>query len=553
MTAYRLDAAFPPYRARTMSKRHPSLPADERSSVVQLVPDEARLYNLLMEPGQSSLSPEQLREHFRRSGILADDPRAASVYEYLDKARQRNETSLSVTEFAVIFAMNPSLFMRIAEDSMVVPDWSDFARSVGKIFNERRSNNGGKVAAYIPELARVPADRYGLSMCSIDGQRAHYGDAQEMFSIQSISKTISYCIALEEAGNDALHERIGREPSGHSFNAITLDPRRRPHNPMINAGAIVSCSLIRPKESASARFSYVFDTWKRLAANGSVSFNNTVFLSERDSADRNFALAYFLRENGAFSKDTNVSATLDFYFQCCSIEMNCDSMAVVAATLANGGVNPLTNERVFSSGTVKHCLSLMHSCGMYDFSGEFAFLIGVPAKSGVGGGIMVVVPEKLGFCVWSPPLDENGNSVRGIEFCKGLTSMFSFHNFDIVTGHDGSERIDPTRRNVSVDNARHVDLCWAAAHGDIKAMQRLVASGVDINGADYDGRTALHLAASEGKLESVRYILQNGGVHDRVDRWGNSPVQDAERGEHAEILALFEEWANGGRKARRSA
>lgn len=538
-----------------MGKRNqPSDASDDIASIIKLVPDEARLYNLLIEPGQSALTSEQLREHFRRAGILADDPRAASIYAYLDKARMRNETSLSVTEFGVIFAMNPSLLLRIAEDSMVIPRWTEFSRSLGQIFNAQRATTGGHVASYIPELAGIPADKYGLSICSVEGQRAHYGDAEELFSIQSISKTISYCIALEEAGNDQLHERIGREPSGHSFNAITLDPRRRPHNPMINAGAIVSCSLIRPQDSAASRFAHVFDTWKRLAGHGAVSFNNTVFLSERDSADRNFALAYFLRENGAFSKETSVGATLDFYFQCCSIEMTCDSMAVVAATLANGGVNPLTNERVFSTSTVKHCLSLMHSCGMYDFSGEFAFLIGVPAKSGVGGGIMVVVPEKLGFCVWSPPLDENGNSVRGIEFCKALTSVYSFHNFDIVTGHDGGERIDPTLRNVSVGNARQVDLYWAAAHGDIKEMQRLVASGIDINAADYDGRTALHIAASDGKLHSVRNILQNGGRSDAVDRWGNSPLQDAERHEHAEIVALLEEhaaskWSAQGERA----
>jgi glutaminase len=237
-----------------------------------------------------------------------------------------------------------------------------------------------------------------------------------------------------------VHTHIGREPSGHSFNAITLDSRQRPHNPMINAGAIVSCSLIKSGQSASERFAHVFDTWRRLTAGGDVSFNNTVFLSERDSADRNFALAYFLRENAAFPKNTGISATLDCYFQCCSVEMTCDSMAIAAATLANGGVNPLTDERVFSIDTVKNCLSLMHSCGMYDFSGEFAFLIGVPAKSGVGGGIMVVVPEVLGYCVWAPPLDEHGNSVRGIEFCKSLMSKYSFHNFDIVSGAEGKKR-----------------------------------------------------------------------------------------------------------------
>jgi glutaminase len=500
-------------------------------------PDDG-LYKLFLEPGHTELPVKRLTSRFRASGILIDDPRAKQIFDRIGPDKDEQSIASS-REFAELFALNPSLFRRVAEDSLVIPDWDEFCRSVTQIFQETAKVNDGNVANYIPELARVPAEKFGLGICSVDGQRMHYGDAKDSFSIQSISKAVSYCIASEEVGPRALHARIGREPSGHSFNAITLDPKRRPHNPMINAGAIVSCSLIQSDKSASERFAHVFDTWKRLTANRDVSFNNTVFLSERDSADRNFALAYFLRENGAFPKSIGISATLDFYFQCCSVEMTCESMAIAAATLANGGVNPLTSERVFSIETVKNCLSLMHSCGMYDFSGEFAFLIGVPAKSGVGGGIMVVVPEVLGFCVWSPPLDEHGNSVRGIEFCKLLMSKYSFHNFDIVTGVDG-EKIDPTRRKVSVKNARIVDLCWAAAKGDAKEIQRLIASGVDINGADYDGRTALHLAASEGQAASVQYILQNGGKRDAKDRWGNTPLNDAQRGGHHAVADIFE-------------
>ncbi|GAB2895031.1 glutaminase A [Paraburkholderia jirisanensis] len=502
------------------------------------VAQEDALYKLFLEPGQTELTCRQIAARFRAAGILADDPRAKEVFVRLNDGRYARE-AVSVEEFSALFAINPSLFRHIAEDSLVVPDWDEFSRSIGDIFAQAGKASGGKVAAYIPELARVPAHKFGLSVCSVDGQRAHFGDAGEPFSIQSISKTVSYCLASEEVGTQAIHERIGREPSGHSFNAITLDAQRRPHNPMINAGAIASCSLIKSDESASARFAHVFDAWKRLTAGGHVSFNNTVFLSERDSADRNFALAYFLRENAALSKDTSIPATLDFYFQCCSVELTCDSMAIAAATLANGGVNPLTNERVLSIDTVKNCLSLMHSCGMYDFSGEFAFLIGLPAKSGVGGGIMVVVPEVGGFCVWSPPLDEHGNSVRGIEFCKLLTSTYSFHNFDIVTGSAG-EKTDPTRRKVATANARVVDLCWAAAKGDIKEIQRLVASGAELNAADYDGRTALHVAASEGQTVTVQYLLQNGGNRNAKDRWGNTPVEDARRHGNVAVAQLFE-------------
>jgi glutaminase len=500
-------------------------------------PDEA-LYKLFLEPGQTELRAKRITERFRAAGILSDDPRAKEIFERLE-AEKHAGSSLSPGEFIELFALNPSLFRRVAEDSLAIPDWNELCRCIGKIFHETAKVTGGTVAAYIPELARVPASKFGLSVCSVDGQRMRFGDAKDLFSIQSISKTVSYCLASEELGAESVHTHIGREPSGHSFNAITLDSRQRPHNPMINAGAIVSCSLIKSGQSASERFAHVFDTWRRLTAGGDVSFNNTVFLSERDSADRNFALAYFLRENAAFPKNTGISATLDFYFQCCSVEMTCDSMAIAAATLANGGVNPLTDEWVFSIDTVKNCLSLMHSCGMYDFSGEFAFLIGVPAKSGVGGGIMVVVPEVLGYCVWAPPLDEHGNSVRGIEFCKSLMSKYSFHNFDIVSGAEG-EKTDPTRRKVSVGNARIVDLCWAAAKGDTQEIQRLVASGAKINGADYDGRTALHIAASEGQAASVQYILQNGGNRDAKDRWGNTPVDDAKRSGNRGVVEFFE-------------
>jgi glutaminase len=500
-------------------------------------PDES-LYRLFLEPGQADLPVKRVTERFRAAGILRDDPRVREIFARID-ADKHALTSLTLADFSDLFALNPSLFRRVVEDSLAIPDWDEFCCSIGNIFHDTAKITGGKVAGYIPELARVPTTKFGLSLCSVDGQRMRIGDAKDFFSIQSISKTVSYCLASEELGADSVHAHIGREPSGHSFNAITLDSRQRPHNPMINAGAIVSCSLIQSSHSASERFAHVFDTWKRLTAGGDVSFNNTVFLSERDSADRNFALAYFLRENAAFPKNTGITATLDFYFQCCSVEMTCDSMAIAAATLANGGVNPLTDERVFSTDTVKNCLSLMHSCGMYDFSGEFAFLIGVPAKSGVGGGIMVVVPEVLGCCVWSPPLDEHGNSVRGIEFCKSLMSKYSFHNFDIVTGADG-EKIDPTRRKASVGNARIVDLCWAAAKGDTKEIRRLVASGAKINGADYDGRTALHIAASEGQAASVQYILQNGGNRDARDRWGNTPLDDAKRSGNHGIVEIFE-------------
>lgn len=325
-----------------------------------------------------------------------------------------------------------------------IPDFSAFCDEIREIYEVTRKDDRGKVADYIPQLARVPAHHFGVSLCTISGQRHSLGDTRVGFSVQSCMKPINYCIALEEHGVEAVHAIVGREPSGRGFNELSLNKEHKPHNPMINSGAIATCSLIRKDEPIADRFDHVMRQWARLAGDQEAGFNNSVYLSERQTGDRNFALGYFMKEKRVFPPGTDLLTTLEFYFQCCSIESRCETLAVVAATLANGGVCPTTSERVLSPGTVRSCLSLMYSCGMYDFSGEFAFTIGLPAKSGVSGALLVVVPGIMGMCVWSPPLDALGNSVRGIEVCKRLVERFSFHNYDGLVGSAGTKR-DPRR------------------------------------------------------------------------------------------------------------
>jgi len=186
------------------------------------------------------------------------------------------------------------------------------------------------------------------------------------------------------------------------------------------------CIADCPDLSAADRFDTVLQTWGKLAGQASVGFDNAVFLSERDTADRNFAIAYFMRENGAFPDGTDLKATLDLYFQCCSITVDAPGMATIAATFANGGVCPLSNERVFTADPTKNCLSLMASCGLYDFSGEFAFTVGLPAKSGVSGALFITIAGVCGIAIWSPRLDARGNSVRGVEFARRLAKAFAF-------------------------------------------------------------------------------------------------------------------------------
>src|SRR6478735_10255173 len=279
---------------------------------------------------------------------------------------------------------------------------------------------------------------------------------------------------------------------------------------MVNAGAIMTTSMIRQDLDIADRFDHVAATWARLAGGGRIGFNNAIYLSERQTADRNFALGYSMRENGAFPPGTDLLQTLEFYFQSCSIEVDAEMLAVAAASLANAGVCPLTEDPVFTPGTVQSCLSLMSSCGMYDFSGEFAFTIGLPAKSGVSGGLLLVVPGVMGVCVWSPRLDALGNSVRGVALCKELVSRYNFHVFDSLTVGEDTGKRDPRRKKNEAEITGTMRLLYAASQGDMDELRAALATGCNPNAADYDGRTALHLAAAEGHLAAVRFLLGSG-------------------------------------------
>jgi len=291
----------------------------------------------------------------------------------------------------------------------------------------------GAVATYIPELSRVDPDQFGIALVTADGHLYEVGEARSRFTIQSISKPLVYGLVLQDHGRDAVLERIGVEPSGDPFNEILFDDRRnRPFNAMVNTGAIVATSLVRGEDDA-ARLARMLDFFRALSGRPA-TIDEAVFRSEKATGHRNRAIAYLELNNGMIAGD--VDAHLDLYFRQCSIETSAVELAFIAATLANGGAHPLSGERALEAEHVRDVLSVMTTCGMYDFAGEWELRIGLPAKSGVGGGIMAVLPGQLGIGVFSPRLDEHGNSLRGIRVCEELSERLQLH----LLAHRGRAR-----------------------------------------------------------------------------------------------------------------
>ena len=303
---------------------------------------------------------------------------------------------------------------------------SPLVASLQEIHAKYLNNFSGKIATYIPELAKADPRLFGIALVTADGQIYNIGDACHPFTIQSISKPFVYGLALEDRGVDYILSRVGVEPSGEAYNSIVFDKRtNRPFNPMVNAGAIATTALIKGGTHEERR-TRVLDKFADLAGRN-VAIDHAVYLSERATGHRNRAIGYL--ELNAGMIDVQVDDHLDLYFEQCSILVSARDLAVIAATLANDGVNPLTGKRAIQREYVKNVLSVMHSCGMYDYAGEWSYRIGLPAKSGVSGGIIAVLPGQFGIGIFSPLVDDQGNSCRGIQVCEELSARFKLHMF----------------------------------------------------------------------------------------------------------------------------
>jgi glutaminase len=286
----------------------------------------------------------------------------------------------------------------------------------------------GVLPNYIPELAKANPDWFGICVVTADGQIYQAGDCDQLFTIQSISKAFVYGMALEDRGRDYVLTRVGVEPTGDAFNSIQVDEvSKRPYNPMVNAGAIATTSLIKGIDPTE-RLNRMLDMFQRYVGRD-LFVDMSVFTSERSTGHRNRAMAHLMLNFGMI--EPNIDEALDLYFQQCSVMVNCQDLAVMAATLANCGINPISKARAVESRYVRNILTIMYTCGMYNFAGEWAYTVGLPAKSGVSGGIIAVAPHKMGIAVFSPLLDSHGSSVRGLKVCEEISEQFGLHLFDL--------------------------------------------------------------------------------------------------------------------------
>ena len=290
----------------------------------------------------------------------------------------------------------------------------------------------GVLANYIPELAEVDPERLGASIAMVDGELYASGDTDSLFTIQSISKPFVYALALADRGFEKVLDKVGVEPSGEPFNEISLeDSSGRPLNPMINAGAITTHSLVGTETMNPAeRMERVISGLSAFAGR-SLDVDEAVYSSEIEHAHRNLAIAHMLRSHDILTE--NPTGVVEGYTRQCSLLVTVQDLAMMAATLANYGIQPVTGEQVVPKTVVRQVLSVMFTCGMYNAAGDWATQVGIPAKSGVGGGIIGAVPGQLGLATFSPRLDVHGNIVRGVSLFERFSSDMGMHVMNIPT------------------------------------------------------------------------------------------------------------------------
>ena len=435
-----------------------------------------------------------------------------------------------------------SQLMTALEARVEAPARSPIQGYLEELYVDCVGESSGEVASYIPELAWADPDWFGICVATVDGRVYEVGDTREQFTIQSMSKPFTYGLALEDRGRERVTAKVGVEPSGEAFNSISLAPASgRPLNPMINAGAITAASLVLG-DSFAERLERVVEAYSCYAGRR-LSVDQSVYESERVTGHRNRAIGHMLRTFDILTEDPD--QVLELYFRQCAVSVDCRDLSMMAATLANGGVHPGTGERALRREFVAPVLSVMTTCGMYDAAGDWVDGVGMPAKSGVSGGILAVLPGQLGVCVFSPRLDPQGNSVRGVEVCRRLSRDLGLHFLDVARSSRSAVRACydvasvPSKRRRPDAERRLLDKVGTRAviyelHGDmlfagVEMVVRAIVDRspeLDVCALDLRGVTQIGKAAARLLLELCRSMLDedkelvfiDSGVHEAIAR-----------------------------------
>ncbi|XP_072291191.1 glutaminase liver isoform, mitochondrial [Eucyclogobius newberryi] len=432
-----------------------------------------------------------------------------------------------------------SLVLKALQGRFVVPDFPTFTDETQKLFSSCRQLS----APQEKDKDGLDCVKWGVSICTVDGQRLSLGDWSSPVLLGDVSWPLVYGVAVDALGADLVHRYVGFEEFSRYDSPFTLNRTGIPHTPLTETGAIVTTSLLqleagRVCAEEEEKYDSVLNVIKRLCNKEHANLNCTSYNSSRDSSVRLSALSFFLQEKKCFPDKVDVNAALDLMLQCSSTEVTCESGAAMAASLANGGLCPLSCDQVLSPAATRSLLSVMQTAGLKHNSTAFHFKTSVPAASSSQGALLAVVPGVLGLMAFSPETDPCGTPWRALHFCQELVIRFQLHRFDIRTPF---RQVLAYRQWKSESEGYQImNLLLAAFKADVQALRRYFLSGVDVNSVDYDGRSALHVAAAEGHVEVVRFLLENAGANAHLrDRWGSSPLHEARRhNREAAVLML---------------
>ncbi|XP_066907584.1 glutaminase liver isoform, mitochondrial isoform X2 [Halyomorpha halys] len=424
-----------------------------------------------------------------------------------------------------------------------IEDFPEFSEAVEGIYESLQSNISGHATNEFPDVDTVDVNTWGVAICSIDGQRKFMGHSNYPFTMQSICKPLLLAHVLKTVGMESVHKYIDFQPNNVGDNILELNLRGKPFNSMANSGAIMLCALLTALSYKNKSASLVHEAYvqylKEFIGDEHLEFKASAFISKMDTADELRSLSYGVACSSLMPSGCDTLTCLDLYIKACSMEVTVESLSLIAATMANGGINPLTEERVINSDDIKEILSAMYSYGVYQYSGESSFMIGLPMKSSTNGALIMVVPDKMGVALYSPLLNEYQISERSFQFCKELVNKLKLHRFDIQ-GNMTLKKF-PNRREKCCVCEPFCELFSAAAADDVNALTRLLENKADFYATDFFGHNLLHIAAAKGCLNAVKNIVEtHPSLITMKDKWGRTPKAYAYELKFYEIVAYIE-------------